>query len=57
MPRDKQQDPDQQFSERETAKRRDEWLRRSLSSPPKQHSQIVAERKTKRGGKAKGEKK
>jgi hypothetical protein len=40
-------DPDQ-HSERDTARRRDEWLRRSLNTPPKQHSEIVKERKAKR---------
>jgi len=51
MPRSKNEDSDQQYSERETTRRRDEWLRRSLNAPPKPHSQVVAERKAKREGK------
>jgi hypothetical protein len=42
-------EPDQ-HSEQETARRRDEWLRRTLNSPPKPHKDVVAERKTKRAG-------
>ena len=38
-----------QYSEQETARRRDEWLRRSLKTPPKPHKDVVAERKAKRG--------
>jgi hypothetical protein len=41
------------FSEQETVRRRDEWLRRSLRTPPKQHKEMVAERKAKRAQRAK----
>jgi hypothetical protein len=44
---------DQQHSEKETARRRDEWLRRSLNTPPKQHKDMVAERKASPKGKTK----
>jgi hypothetical protein len=47
MTRTKPDDPDQ-YSEAETARRRDEWLRRSLNTPPKPHKEVVAERKAKR---------
>jgi hypothetical protein len=47
----KQQEDSQQHSEQETARRRDEWLRRSLNTPPKPHAQVVAERKAKRKAK------
>jgi hypothetical protein len=50
----KQPEDDQQFSEKETARRRDEWLRRSLNTPPKPHKDMVAERKGK-GGKSKSD--
>jgi hypothetical protein len=39
---------DEQYGEKETARRRDEWLRRSLNTPPKHHKDMVAERKAKR---------
>jgi len=42
------QDGDQQYSEQETVRRRDEWLRRSLNTLPKPHKDMVAERKAKR---------
>jgi hypothetical protein len=32
------------YSEKEAARRRDEWLRRSLTSPPKQHKDMVAKK-------------
>jgi hypothetical protein len=51
-PKSKSQVDDQQYGERETAQRRDEWLRRSLNTPPKPHSQVVAERKAKRAAKS-----
>jgi hypothetical protein len=41
---------DQQYSEAETVRRRDEWLPRSLPTPPKD---VVAERKAKRGNERK----
>jgi hypothetical protein len=56
MTRGKREDPDQQYSEKETARRRDEWLRRSLSTPPKHHKEMVAERHAKRDRKQKAEK-
>jgi hypothetical protein len=57
MTRSKREDPDQQYSEKETVQRRDEWLRRSLSTPPKQHKDMVAERHAKRDRQQKAEKK
>jgi hypothetical protein len=45
---------DDSHSEQETARRRDEWLRRSLKTPPKHHSDMIAERRGK-GGKSKPE--
>jgi hypothetical protein len=45
---------DESYSEKETVKRRDEWLRRSLKTPPKRHADMVAERKTSRSAKDKG---
>jgi hypothetical protein len=50
----KKEQEDGRFSEQETAQRRDEWLRRSLNTPPKQHKAMVAERKAKRQHKGKG---
>ena len=39
---------DEQYSEKETVRRRDEWLRRSLNTPPKPHKEVVAERRADR---------
>jgi hypothetical protein len=47
----RRKEPEQKHSDQETAHRRDEWLRRSLNTPPKQHKAMVAERKAKRGAK------
>jgi hypothetical protein len=44
---------EKQPTEQQIAQRRDEWLRRTLNTPPKPHKEVVAERKSKRGGKAK----
>jgi hypothetical protein len=44
----RQSEPEEQRSEEEAVRRRDEWLRRSLNTPPKQHKDMVAERKAKR---------
>ena len=38
---------EEHYSEKETVRRRDEWLRRSLNSPPKQHKAVVADRRVK----------
>jgi hypothetical protein len=47
----RQPESEDQHSEKETARRRDEWLRRSLNSPPKPHKDVVAERKEKQSRK------
>jgi hypothetical protein len=48
-PKSKSQPGDQNYGEQETARRRDEWLRRSLNSPPRHQKDMVAERKAKSG--------
>jgi hypothetical protein len=42
-------DPDQQHSEAETIRRRDEAVRRALNTPPKPLKDVVAERKAGHG--------
>jgi hypothetical protein len=39
---------DDQYTEEETARRRDEAIRRALNTPPKPHSQIIGKGRRKR---------
>jgi len=43
--------PDQQYSEQETIRRRDDAVKRALSTPPKPLKERIAEHKAKRGPK------
>jgi hypothetical protein len=45
--------PREEYSPEETARRRDEAIRRALNTPPKPQKEIIGKNGRKRGGKAK----
>jgi hypothetical protein len=48
---------DDQFSPEETARRRDEAIRRALNTPPKPHSEIAGKSRLRRSAKSRPSKK